>query len=134
MAKARSVYFNAVRCVGGALAISALLLSGATAQGQAITPQDRAAAYRDAVKCFVVAGVFSGDYGEKHDLPMAGMYEGAAHNAYDIAFKLGAALGYTKQRINRDIELTETKEMPVMASNAHYKQDAADRCETLGLM
>src|ERR1700712_4612304 len=67
MRRGRSVYFNAVRCVAGALAISSLFLCSAAAQGSLVTLQDRAAAYRDAVKCFVVAGVFSGDYEAKHD-------------------------------------------------------------------
>lgn len=91
-------------------------------------------AYESAMKCFVVNGIASGDYQDRHDTHMTGVYEAKARASFDAVLKMGHILGYSNERVSQDFDLAQTRELPRMLKDSAYYRSTAATCKALGLM
>ncbi len=118
------------------LALSACFGASAATADSAEDAAARAnrSAYEIAMKCFVVNGMASGDYQKKHDTEMTALYDNKAHASFNVALKLGYALGYSNDRVSADFDLAQTRELPRLVSDLDYYKSAVASCKAVGLM
>jgi hypothetical protein len=91
-------------------------------------------AYDAAIKCFIANGILTGDEREKGDRAREAIFEAQARQSFEIAVKLGDALGYSGTRVNEDFGLAQTREMSKLMNNSAYFKSTAATCKALGLM
>ncbi len=91
-------------------------------------------AYSSAMKCLVADGLLAGRYRDAGDATRQRAYEASARQSFDIAEKLGEALGYSENRINQDFSLAHTEELPTLVSDAAHLRRLTASCKALGLM
>jgi hypothetical protein len=95
------------------------------------TRQASAMAYEAAMKCFVVNGTA---IGEQRDTRAKAAYEAKARYSFDVAVRLGEALGYSGDRITQDFGLMQTRELPKLVADPAHIREAVATCKALGLM
>jgi hypothetical protein len=116
-----------------AFGISALLLALAPSGANAST-QANQLAYDAARRCTIVATYLSGERGKAGDLAGAKRLDEQARRDFDRAFALGGALGRSDAQVTRDIDFTQTAELPRLMQDANYRTNLRATCRALGLM
>jgi hypothetical protein len=115
------------------LVVALVSTSQAMAQtGEGVTPRGNVLAYQASIKCFVANGSASGERQDAGDTSNAARYERGARKAFDIAVKLGNALGYSGSRINQDLGLAQSRELPKLVADRAYNAQALNACERMG--
>lgn len=115
------------------LLLTAVWMSPAS-PADAASVADVRAAYQATLKCFVANGNALGERRAAGDQAGVARYDAGGKRSYDGAFKLGAALGLTDRQINRDLDATESSELPRMVKDRNYFIDTVATCKGLGLM
>ncbi len=72
----------------------------------------------------------SEDTGDRHG---SALREHAAHRSYDLVLKFGEALGYSRRRMDADMDVAQVKELPKLVSDASYRTNAEAFCRAIGL-
>jgi len=116
-------------------AIAVALVLGAQTQPKAAPPPANRMAYEAAIKCFIINGVATGERQRAGDKAKATSHEAAARRSFDLATQLGGRLGLSGTRINQDMSLAQTVELPrFTASDLTYYREVAATCKALGLL
>lgn len=100
------------------LALSLALVAGATAQGQASSPDYRTA-YEFAHRCFVATSGF-------HD-------ESGARRSYDAVMRLGRLQNFSNRQLNADFDRFTAAETGRLARDRAYRDRVLSECRTIGL-
>lgn len=109
-----------------------VLVSGSPAEAQS-TNANRTA-YEAGLKCFVANGHADGLQRRAGNVASADRYQASARTSFDAVLRLGAMLGYTNQRINEDLGIVQTRELPPLVNDPAYFRQTVNMCRSLGLM
>ncbi|MEJ0027701.1 MAG: hypothetical protein WDN01_16880 [Rhizomicrobium sp.] len=109
----------------------ALCAGTAAAQDDAVTRANRMA-YELAMKCYVANGVARGDNLDAGNAAYAKIFEADARKAFDIAVKLGNALGYSGSRQNQDFGMAEAQELARFVKDKAYLKQTLATCKAAG--
>jgi len=90
-------------------------------------------AYRLAMECFVAEGVARGYDLHVGDTARADALERRARVSFDTAMKLGDELGYSGTRMNEDLGLTQSAEVPKFDHDVNYLKSQIAKCESVGI-
>ncbi|MDO9223609.1 MAG: hypothetical protein Q7U20_07845 [Caulobacter sp.] len=115
------------------VAAFALCAGAAMAAGTTPAGGDREG-YGYAMKCYVANSLTANSFEKRGDAAKAQQYNANAKRSFDVAWKLGRALGLSDRTINADLDQTEANELPTMMLVAGRYRDAVARCKALGLM
>jgi hypothetical protein len=99
----------------------------------ASTAETNRTAYGFAMKCFVANGVARGNNRDVGNNAQADAYEQRARESYDVASKLGSALGYEHNRVAQDFGMAQTEELPKLVKDREYLKQTTATCEAAGL-
>ena len=114
----------------------ALCLCGGVARADstddAVARANRSA-YQLAMECFVAEGVARGYDLNVGDKARADELERRARVSFDTAVKLGNELGYTGTRVNEDLGLTQSEEVPKFYRDIQYLKAQIAKCESVGI-
>lgn len=116
--------------VGRHVALATVLIIAGSAQAQT---DGKHRAYDYALRCFVAGGVAAGETGDPNG-PAAAAIKAHAREAYDAAYKMGAALGYKKAQISADLHSYARAETRRLTTDAAYLATTRQDCAQLGLM
>lgn len=90
--------------------------------------------YDLAIRCFVANGNARGDRQRAGDQAGAARYERQARQSFDAASTFGVALGYSRERIERDMQTRMDRELPLMVRDNSYFRNVVAQCRGVGLM
>jgi len=114
-----------------AVVVATIAIVGLPAAAQSSGSQ--VSAYDIALKCFVVDGYASRNSQKAQDSAKADYYSEKSENAFNVAIGLGKALGYSKDRVDADIDATMKRELPQLITASYYEH-AASECRAYQLM
>lgn len=120
------------RAIAALVAATAIMATGAAAQGGKQAAQRQAYTY--AMRCYV-ANVYAANNRKKvGDTAKAAIYIANAKRAFDGTVALGRALGFSNQTMNGDLDEAEAREMGRFIADQNLFLETASTCKALGLM
>ncbi len=116
------------------LALGLAISTPPTAMAQSAPDRKVQAAYELAMKCFVANGFVENRQLDAHDQAGAEAAKEREKAAFDMAVQLGKQLDYNNERINRDLDLFQQRELPRMVRDSEYFRQTEASCKAYGLM
>lgn len=114
-----------------ALAVAVGLTVSGTAAAQT-SGQEKA--YDYALKCWAVAGHIATQPDGSGNLPSPATIQATAAKSYNAAYRMGGLLGYSNDRIARDLDATGSAEGAALLQNRAYFERSRSECTQLGLL
>lgn len=104
----------------------------ANAQDDAETRAQKST-YQLAMQCFVAEGVAVGFDRHLGDEKRAEELERRTKLSFGASKELGAKLGYSDGRMNKDLESVQTEELPKFGKDIQYLKSQIAKCEYVGI-
>lgn len=92
-------------------------------------------AYNYAMRCFVASGIHTGEI-RHHGAGSERVAESDAYTrkAFDLAYKVGGGLGFSKKRISADMDSFQRSETRRILLESDYMSSTWADCAKIGLM